>query len=212
MSIEFLQAVLGKNGAEAFLPLLQEDPAIENFLIPRTAIAWLSDLKDWSGNLPGTQIPFKFQLDNQFYNGSIGAEDSLYSFTQASLEHTAATISVYLEYTPVKSSQPDVNLARLGRTVDALVRFTRKAPPPLPFVRQKPLILTEYQLSRDEGEKLCPTCLGKQIHEEKYVGCYCLKGLENKVEMTAKEDGWALILQGWDNDAINTLTYSIGRG
>lgn len=129
-SAAFLEEVLGKDGAAALLKAVQRSPALASVLVPRAIIGWTMAATAWgySGKLPGTDLEVGFHKSENpgRYGGSIqdSKSNGLYVFNDAPFHRIAAHIAVALEVPEVApaSGLKDLDLARLGKSIDALAK------------------------------------------------------------------------------------------
>lgn len=114
----FLAAVLGTPGAAVLTELAKSEPAYEGYLIPRAALAWLR-LTESSEQLPGVpEVAMRLAEGG----GYIGIDGLHFRLEGAPQERVAAYIAKALDAAVVPASSRDVDLARLGRSVDALAK------------------------------------------------------------------------------------------
>lgn len=125
--VRFLKAVLGEDGATALQKAALRSETLESLLIPRTVLAWLglAARSEYRGQIPGvanTYISFKKNEDG--FDGEISVVDEIYAFNKASLYHVAASVAVSMGADKEKASPDlkDVDLTRLGKSIDLLVK------------------------------------------------------------------------------------------
>jgi hypothetical protein len=112
----FLEAIFGSRGAQVMRPL--QDSGFSSWLPARAALAWVGATSNHSGFLPGTTIPMVLAKTDFGWTGAI----SDYAFVDASASHVAAAMTVYLDSPPGRPVLKPIDLSRLGRTVDALIK------------------------------------------------------------------------------------------
>lgn len=119
----FLAAVLGPAGAAALAPLAKADAGLASYLPARAALAWLqvSDHEE-TFFLPGTGVPCVLGKTEKGWDGNL---DGI-RLENASPTHVAAAILHVLDAAPGKPDLRDLDLARLGKTVDALAKAQAK--------------------------------------------------------------------------------------
>jgi hypothetical protein len=140
---KFIEGVLGNDGAQALRKVAAISPVLENALLPRTIIAWLSinARGDFEGELPGvTNTYLSFKKYDQSYSGIVTIDDENYSFNNASLYHLAASIAVALgaDGDQVDPALRNRDLVNLGKSIETLAKArvvvrelkNRKAEPP----------------------------------------------------------------------------------
>lgn len=220
--VQFLKAVLGEDGATALQKAAVRSEVLGNLLIPRTVIAWLgfAARSEYRGQIPGisnTYISFKKNEDG--FNGEISVSDEIYSFEKASLYHVAASIAVSLgaDKDKAPSAVKDIDLTRLGKSIDLLVKaravtkelLNKKAEPPKKIHRPEPQIRIEpskksskpslprivankqlptLKLSEHQLDSRCPVCACSQMNSGKFVGCMCFRALSKNVKVVRNED------------------------
>lgn len=124
---EFLSAALGSEGAKALRKAVEREPALEDVLVPRTILGWLSFTaeNEYEGQIPGIENSYvQFTKSEQGFNGSIGFDSGVYSFNNASLYHLAASIALAMgiEPQPLEADVRDAILVKLGRSIDTLAK------------------------------------------------------------------------------------------
>lgn len=123
----FLKSVLGEDGAVALKKAAERSAELENALVPRAILSWLgiSARTDYEGELPGLDNTYlQFKKSEDLYSGSISIDDGIYNFDSATLYHLAASIAVSMgvDSDKVSSDVRDLDLARLGKSIDLLVK------------------------------------------------------------------------------------------
>lgn len=247
-SPEFLKAILGAAGASAMAPLIEASPGLAAYLPARAALSWVSATASYTGFIPGTEIPLVLQKTEYGWNGGVGS-DSIYAFDSAPAAHVAAALTVFLDATPGRPDLKEIDFARLGKTIDALVKAQKNKgaaagtgvhakpigpdapiPPtatapdapaagkpkksklpkkPKPAAAAKP---ASMKLTLSESRHICPVCLGSQFKDQSFKGCWCFRSLSKSVTAVAVPGGYNLTFgDDWDEDAVLTLSESLGR-
>lgn len=116
MIAEFLEAVLGRPGAAALGPL--QKSVFAPWIPARAALAWVGETSESGPFLPGTSIPMVLAKTEYGWSGVVGD----YGFVDASASHVVAAMTVHLGFVPGRPDIKSQDLARLGRTIDALVK------------------------------------------------------------------------------------------
>lgn len=121
----FLDSVLGTAGVDALTPLIKASPEIAAYILPRAVVAFINTI------LPGiaTELPncpVFLTKSNLGYSGVAELNGSEYAFSDADASHVAAVVSIALDAKPGRPNLKDVDLARLGKTIDALVKAQRR--------------------------------------------------------------------------------------
>jgi len=123
---DFLKGTLGDVGATALASAASRSDSVEALLMPRTVMSWLgvTQLFGWDGPLPGvddTHLYFSKNLDDT-YDGYITVGNGDFPFESASLIHLAALVSVSLGGDDPVPEIKDLDLERLGKSIDLLVK------------------------------------------------------------------------------------------
>jgi hypothetical protein len=123
---DFLKGTLGEVGASALANAAEHSDTVEALLMPRTVMSWLgvTQLFGWDGPLPGvedTHLAFSKNLDNT-YSGHITVGNGDFPFDDASIIHLAALVSVALGGDDPVPNIKDLDLERLGKNIDVLVK------------------------------------------------------------------------------------------
>lgn len=128
-SASFLEEALGKAGADALLKAVRRSPALASVLVPRAIIGWAMSAAAWEyqGFLPGRNgygVAFRKSEKPGLYSGSITDGLNTETFTDATLYRVAAHLAVWLkaEPGPVDAQLKDLDLARLGKSIDTLAK------------------------------------------------------------------------------------------
>ena len=118
MVIKFLEKILGAD-SKALGPLLKT--GLEGVVVARATMAWLKESP--MGNLDcGVLLLSKSETG---ISGVIEFQGSDYLFTDATAEHATAAIVTSLGITLEKDVIKDLNLAKLGKTIDLLVKAVK---------------------------------------------------------------------------------------
>lgn len=116
---KFLEKILGP-GYVALTPLLKTE--LEGVVVARSTVAWLREAP--VGNLDcGVLLLSKSETG---ISGVIEFEGRDYLFTDATPDHAAAAIITSLGISLEKIVAKDLNLAKLGKTIDLLVKSVNK--------------------------------------------------------------------------------------
>ena len=123
---KFTQAVLGQTAADVLYKAGERSVALGSVLGPRVVVGWLEVIgrNDYDGSIPGQPGSIlKFSKNQGLYDGTLTIGGSVYGFSNATLTHLAATLSVALGVNqPVSKALKDSDLVGLGRSIDLLVR------------------------------------------------------------------------------------------
>lgn len=154
--LSFLAAVLGDEGAQALSKAAARYEPLEDVLIPRAALSWLSITArtGYEGEIPGVPGSYLSFMKNEgtdLFAGQLSVNGESHPFENASVLHIVAGVSVALNADVSADHRlKDSDLVNLGRQVDLLTkaefvgRFEdlRKTEPPKKTV-------TMYHVGRD---------------------------------------------------------------
>lgn len=128
-SKDFLHEVLGTAGAQALLKAVTRSPALASVLVPRAIIGWTMSAAAWgySGEMPGVPnfgITFRKSETLGLYSGEITDGLTTTSFVDSTLYRVAAHVAVALgsEPGPIAAGVKDLDLERLGKSIDTLAK------------------------------------------------------------------------------------------
>lgn len=215
----FLEAVLGAAGATALQPLLKSD-AVAAYLVPRAAAAWLQALPVGRASAPGGGCRVALcKSATGLFDGVADVNGTEYAFTAAAPAHVAAVVSLAVGAPPGRPDLRDVDLARLGKTVDLLAKAQQarrggpqtgaaarpveptapEAPEPiqkqpagkpkLPKVPKPKQPPKPLRLSVSESLRACGVCRGRQFKGADFTGCFCLRDLAKSVKVEVLDWG-----------------------
>lgn len=124
---KFMAAALGTDGAQALRKAAERDPRLDQILIPRAIVGWLSftTAHEYEGQIPGIENSYvQFQKSEDGFSGSVTFNEGVYSFENASVYHLAASIALALgvETGPLDAKVRDAVLVKLGKSIDTLVK------------------------------------------------------------------------------------------
>ncbi len=120
----FLVAVLGKAGAKALTALADSSELVDAVLTPRAAMAWLHASSSHNGTVPGLpDTALTLVKTETGYTGEVRLAAGNHVFTSTAIEHVAAAITLAVgEPVAARPGLRDVDLARLGKTLDLLAK------------------------------------------------------------------------------------------
>jgi ribosomal protein S14 len=124
---KFLAATIGLRGLSALETLSKASPDLEAYLPVRTVISWIQEVQDWSGPIPGTDSVADFKKSLGAWYGTVGVGDSSYLLDSSDIGSVAAAICCSIGAAPGRPELRDIDIARLGKTIDALVKATSGA-------------------------------------------------------------------------------------
>jgi hypothetical protein len=231
MLIDLFKSILGNSGATAMERLLKTE--IAPYLVPRVIVGWLRNESVGVIDIPVGCPLYSLSKTLNGYTGFSKFGELDYNFNDADEKHVAAVIAVSLNQNISTSIPRDIDLAKLAKTIDALIKIQKKPdnlthdtttiaepiepnqpipaqpvnPPQVQHRRTIPKIpRTSLKLSESASNKDCKICGEKSFTNNKYTGCYCFKSLAKNVKTSKDSNGYKLILgDAWDDEAVLTL-------
>jgi len=130
----FLTSVLGADGRRAVLASVKKNASLDTWVYTRSIVAWLNTIEDHHcGTIPGSTIPVVLIKadDTDTWSGGVQGsqhtEHYSYVFEDAAIAHVAAMVALNLACQPFPEIDfRDINMARLGKTIDSLAKATAK--------------------------------------------------------------------------------------
>jgi len=124
----FLIELLGPDGARALAKAASRSELLAHAIVPRTIIAWLRSTDEFSGEVPGAPgRVVEFQKSSAGFTGSVTIQEQRYEFQNESLFHAAGALAVAvgIDSTSVPDDLKNVDLERLGKSIDLMVMVQR---------------------------------------------------------------------------------------
>lgn len=122
--LAFLHEVLGVEGTRALLKAGEQSQKLENVIVPRTILSWVSaaSTMSYEGVLPGVEGFIGFNKSE--CNGEIKIGQDTYEFENAGVFSVAAAIAVSLgvHEDRLAADLKDKDIVRLGKSIDLLVK------------------------------------------------------------------------------------------
>lgn len=121
----FLEAVVGQDGAQALAKATSLGPDVEWAVLPRAVLSWLTAEADdgYQELVPGTKTHLNLVKKETGYTGSVSMPDgSCLAFVDQSLTSVAAHIVLSVGGLDPAPPLTSPSLARLGKSIDLLVR------------------------------------------------------------------------------------------
>lgn len=124
---KFLEAVLGREGAQALGKASARSEALGNVLVPRTLMSWLGIMtkNEYEGQIPGIDNTFvALKKTESGYYGQVNVGDDVHHFDAVDSYHVAAAMAVAmgLDDKGLDSGLRDLDVVRLGKSIDLLVK------------------------------------------------------------------------------------------
>lgn len=237
-ALQFVNAVLGQNGVP-LVNLAKHNSDIEAYLLPRVVVSWLKSVVGVQDSIPGSDISMVLAKSEHGFSGVIDIDGIGYSFKDASIDHTTATVVTAFGEVINKSELKNSDLAKLGKTIDLLVKSKKEhehgtqevAKPiePIDHIKPTPVApkaskaakpkryripkipkVASLKLSERQMFSSCPVCGLKQFYEKSFVGCHCFSSLSKSVKSVIIPGGVELKFgDEWDDEAITTLLESV---
>jgi hypothetical protein len=123
--LQFLQAIVGIDGAAALAKAAERAVELEAAILPRVIMAWLEVMSNgYDGEVPGQESRFAFAKSEKGYEGHIVVDEGLHQFKDASLFHLAGCVAAALglDHERVSPMAKSEQLAKLGKSIDLLVK------------------------------------------------------------------------------------------
>lgn len=238
---QFLEAVLGKDGAAVMSKLSASSDMVAATMVPRSIVAWLGIIgNNYEGRLPGVGTSnLSLKKTEAGFTGVLRCGEE-YTLSNDSIERTAAVIAVGLGAQMAVSRFKDVDLARLGKTIDLLVKARGRASgggtgsaaghieptapaeptaiaPPMPGQKRKKSRIprvSSMSVVKSDAQKICKACKANQLDDRgSFHGCWCVRDLEKSLDVRrGPEDSYELHFgEEWDYLAVQTLLKAIGK-
>ena len=122
----FLKAVLGQDGAAALKKAADRLGGLEDTILPRAVLAWLSVAArgDYEGAIPGIDDSYLdfTKNENGSYSGSIAMGEGIVPFYNATVFNLAASIALSLGAEQFSDSFKNVDLVKLGKSIDIMAK------------------------------------------------------------------------------------------
>jgi hypothetical protein len=122
----FLKAVLGQDGAAALKKAADRLGGLEDAILPRAVLAWLSVAarNDYEGTIPGIDDSYLDFSKNQngSYSGSIAMGEGVIPFYNATVFNLAASIALSLGAEQFSDDYKDMDLVKLGKSIDIMAK------------------------------------------------------------------------------------------
>ena len=210
----FFKAILGEHGASMMESLSKASEELHSYLEPRIIVSWLrqSDYGDISLH-PDCPIQ-KLNKSGYGYSGIANIDSFDYTFSNSSEEHIAAIVSVALGKSVNVVEVKDIDLAKLAKTIDLLIKaqikssqFIHTKPadniqpeqriqpdtdqPSLDEAEGKSKKLTipkvtkkPLKITKSESRKSCEVCGLQMFKNDVFVGCTCFNTLAKNTKTT----------------------------
>jgi hypothetical protein len=126
--LPFFKEILGNQGAEVIARLAKASKDLGYYMTPRIIVSWLRQSPYGEVVVPAG-CPLKSLVKSGYgYSGTAEVQGLDYSFKYSQEEHVAAIIAVASNQKVKPVEIKDVDLARLAKTIDLLVKSAPKAP------------------------------------------------------------------------------------
>jgi hypothetical protein len=239
---DFLIAALGDDGAKAISRAIAKTPELENYLVPRTLLGWTFAKSEYEGVLPGVDLYISFNKTEKGFTGSIGTSNTPAAPFEVPDEYRlVAEIITNMGFDFKKFEGTDLQLARLGRSIDALLKAREaiaflkagvdlpgqtakpqkpkapgkpEQPTKQPAIGQKPKLpkLPVLKLEVQDADKPCKRCGGKMFKSQKFIGCMCWRDLAKHSATSVYADGIVVeFTKNADKSAVIVLAKEIAN-
>jgi hypothetical protein len=213
------KSLLGDAGASALERLLATE--LSSYVTPRVIVSWLRNSNDGIVAIPQGCPLVALSKSAAAFTGSCKIQNVNYDFQKASEAQVAAVVITALGVETHALDVKGVNLAKLSKTIDSLVKAKFEAPiaavPPQDAteeaafvepvrhnhrVKRIPQIKKTIKISKSEALVKCRSCGERLIINNKFEGCVCYTELAKNVTTNLISEGFVLTLGSeWDRDA-----------
>ena len=211
---ELFKSLLGDSGAKALTALL-ETP-LKHFVTPRVIVSWLRHAPEGALEIPQGCPLVALNKSINTYNGQAVVDGVHYEFQGFNEAQVAATIVTSLGVETGALKVKDINLAKLSKTIDLLVKSHLVTPTPaveaqpavepqevvgptptqsssgVKAVRKIPSLKNKLKLTKAESLRKCGVCKGVLFKSDKFVGCTCYGAMSKSVTTNLLNDGFVL--------------------
>lgn len=132
VKVQFLEGVLGLEGAKALSKAANRSPQFENIIIPYAIMSWLSqnegNLQKYEGEMPGVPNSYlMFNKNDSGYSGKVEIDDKIWNFSEAAPLNLASIIGVAIgvDADKIPSDIQDLDIHKLVKSIDLLVKSKR---------------------------------------------------------------------------------------
>jgi hypothetical protein len=126
--LPFFKEILGEQGASVITQLAKASKDLGYYMTPRIIVSWLRQSPYGEFSVP-IGCPLNTLVKNGYgYSGTATIQGLDYSFKHSQEEHVAAIIAVASNHKIEPVEVKDVDLARLAKTIDLLVKSATKRP------------------------------------------------------------------------------------
>lgn len=213
------KSLLGDSGATVLERLLATE--LSSYITPRVIVSWLRSAPQGSVAIPtGCPLDSLNKIDATF-TGQCLVKGVNYTFEKTSDIQVAAVVITALGVETHALTTKDINLAKLSKTIDCLVKAKIETPLPAvppqdaleesPFiepvkhnntVKRIPQLKKTIKISKSEALVKCRSCGERLIINNKFEGCVCYTELAKNVTTNLIGDSIILTLgSDWDRDA-----------
>lgn len=218
---QVLTAIIGEKGLAALDPLLKEE-SLASFILPKAIIAYLRGSAEGDLKIPGIE---GLRKTESLYFGSVVLDGVDHYFSKATEVDVAAIVSILAD-NPIESDLKNLDLARLSKTIEMLVKTQQKvvskepeadvakqiepikaipkAGPVNSRVRRE--VIKSALIPNKDISKVCKMCKKEMFTNKQFTGCTCLKSLAKSVTSEVNSLGVTLIFnKNLDEDAVYTI-------
>lgn len=123
--LPFFDKLIGPHGVAVMSALEKSCDDLSGYITPRVIVGWLRQSDYGDVSLPDGCCISKLEKSGYGYSGQSKIQDQDYEFKYASEEHVAAIITTACGQTLSKCSTKDLDLAKLAKTIDLLIKATK---------------------------------------------------------------------------------------
>src|SRR5216683_571753 len=183
----FLSSVLGQDSAQALAKVAERCAPLGSALLPRAVVAWVGSVPQFEGTIPGIENSYvRFTKSALGYSGTINIREQNYEFEGATQEHVASAVIVALglDTAQIAAGAREIDLARLGKSIDLLVRARAATALLKAQVQFAKIKLPGVKITKSEMVHACGDCGTRFLSAAGTLrGCLCVRDLLKHVEI-----------------------------
>ena len=125
---KFFANILGVHGYSVMETFVKSSESLGSYVFPRIVVSWLRQSNYGEIKTPSLCPLSKLIKSGYGYSGVADIDGISYSFDNSTEEHVAAIVAVASNQKIDIANTKDIDLAKLAKSIDALVKMAPKAP------------------------------------------------------------------------------------
>ena len=125
---KFFANILGVHGYPVMEAFVKSSESLGSYVFPRIVVSWLRQSNYGEIKTPSLCPLSKLTKSGYGYSGVADIDGFSYSFDNSAEEHVAAIVAVASNQKIDVTNTKDIDLAKLAKSIDALVKMAPKAP------------------------------------------------------------------------------------